>query len=277
MRYVAIGHVCRDVMPGGMTLGGTVTYSALTAVALGWETAVITRAHIDLDLSSLHGVDWQRTSSEQTTTFENMYSRGGRTQILHAWAGPIRSNTGVRADVVHLAPVADEIDPAWLDQIDGALIGVTPQGWMRQWDASGRVSPREWQHADTLLRRADATVLSIDDVAGDWARIERWAARARALVVTQGRLGCTVYGEGRSTHVPACVAEEIDPTGAGDIFAAAFFTQLRSSHDPIAAARFANCIAAKSVTRRGLSSIPTSHEVDDCFRRVRTLINTDDH
>jgi sugar/nucleoside kinase (ribokinase family) len=270
MRYVAIGHVCQDVVPGGMVLGGTVTYSALTAVALGWETAVITHAHADLDLSSLRGIDWRRIPSRQTTTFENIYTPGGRTQILHAWAGPIRSDSALRADVVHMAPVADEIDPAWLDQIDSAWIGVTPQGWMRQWDASGRVTPREWQQAETVLRRADATVLSIDDVAGEWARIERWAAMARVLVATQGQVGCTVYVYGSSTHVPACVAEEIDPTGAGDIFAAAFFTQMRSAHDPIAAARFANCIASKSVTRRGLSSVPTPQEVDNCFDLVTT-------
>ncbi|HJW83159.1 MAG TPA: PfkB family carbohydrate kinase [Anaerolineae bacterium] len=268
MRYVAIGHICRDVAPAGALLGGSVTYASLTAVALGWEAVVITNAQPEVDLPSPRGIDWRRIPSERTTTFENIYSPAGRTQILHAWAGPIRSGDiqadWLRADVVHLAPIADEIDPALLDRLDGALVGATPQGWLRQWDAAGRVAPRDWDQAETILRRVDAVVLSLDDVAGDWARIEHWAGQARVLVATQGRDGCTVYAAGQRKQAPAPLTPVVDPTGAGDIFAAAFFTWLCASRDPMAAAQFANCLAARSVTRRGLAGVPTSHEVKDC-------------
>ena len=274
MRYVAIGHICRDVVPTGALLGGTVIYAGLTAVALGWEAAVITNAQPEVDLPSPRGIHWQRIPSERTTTFENVYSPVGRTQILHAWAGPIRSADiqadWLRADVIHLAPIAAEIEPALLDLIDGALVGVTPQGWLRQWDAAGRVTPRDWEQAETILRRVDAVALSLDDVAGDRARIERWAGQARVLVVTRGRDGCTVYAAGRRQQVPAPLATEVDPTGAGDIFAAAFFTRLSESRDPLAAARFANCLAARSVTRRGPDGVPTPHEVDICRMSLTT-------
>ncbi len=269
MQYVAIGHVCRDVVPGGFVLGGTVAYASLTAAALGWHAAVVTSARPEVDLSSLEGVDWRRLPSDRTTTFENIYSPEGRTQILRAWAGPIRSDaipTGwLRADVIHLAPVADEVDPDLVNAPGAALIGVTPQGWMRQWDASGRVSPREWPNAETILPRVDAVVLSIDDVAGDWSVITCWASLARVLVATQGHDGCTVYLNGAPTRVPAPRADAIDPTGAGDIFAAAFFTRMRATGDPLLAARFANCIASKSVIRRGLAGIPTRQEVSHCL------------
>jgi sugar/nucleoside kinase (ribokinase family) len=272
MRYVAIGHVCLDVAPGGSVLGGTVAYSALTARALGWEVAVVTRAHTDLDLSPLRGVDCARLPDAVTTTFENIYSPAGRTQILYARAGPIHPGDAPdryrRADVAHLAPIADEVDPAWLDAFDGALIGVTPQGWLRQWDATGRVSPREWTDA-ALLRRVDAIVLSIDDVSGDWALVGRWAGIARVLVTTQGREGCTVYVDGAPTHVPTPAVVEVDPTGAGDVFAAAYFIRLRTTGDALEAARFANCIAAHSVTRRGLTGMPALQEVKACLAGAR--------
>ena len=274
MQYVAIGHVCQDVMPAGTTLGGTVTYAAATAAALGWKAASVTRAQAGLDVSMLGDIDWLQLPSDHTTTFENIYSATGRTQILHAWAGPIRPDdvpaAWLRADVVHLAPVADEIDPALVDHIDGAMMGVTPQGWMRRWDEQGHVSPRDWQSAETTLRRAGAVVLSIDDVAGDWRLIERWAGLARALAVTQGCDGCTLFVDGEATRVPATAHEEIDPTGAGDIFAAAFFTQMRASGDALNAARFANCIASKSITRRGLAGVPTPEEVKDCLEPFTT-------
>lgn len=272
MLYVAIGHVCQDIVPGGRALGGSVTYASLTARALGWRAAVVTRARAELDLSRLGDVDCVRLPDDHTTTFENIYSPAGRIQVLHAAAGAIRADDVPlylrRADVVHLAPIANEVDPDLVGAFEGALVGVTPQGWLRQWDASGRVSPRELRSAEAILGRSGAVVTSIADVAGDWTRIESWAAIAPVLVATQGRAGCVVYTRGaeerRATRVPAPAVVEVEPTGAGDIFAAAFFISLRESGDPLAAARFANCVASRSVTRPGLAGVPTPQEVRDC-------------
>jgi sugar/nucleoside kinase (ribokinase family) len=272
MLYAAIGHVCQDVVPDGKVLGGTVTYSTLTARALGWSTAAVTRAGAELDLSLLREVDCVRLADDVTTTFENVDTASGRVQFVRAIAGPIRSADIPphlrRSDVIHVGPIAGEVDADVIDLLAGAWIGVTPQGWMRQWDASGRVSPRGWDGAEAILRRADAVVLSIDDVAGDWAQIERWAALTRALVVTRNREGCTVYAGAKPTHLAAPPADEVDATGAGDIFAAAFFTRLRTSGDLVSAAQFANCLAARSITRRGLAGIPTSNDIQDCLSQA---------
>ena len=82
----------------------------------GLQTAIVTARIPASSLSSLRGIEWRRLPSDQTTTFENVYSPAGRTQLLHATAGPIRSADVPfdwrRADVVHLAPIADEVDPA---------------------------------------------------------------------------------------------------------------------------------------------------------------------
>jgi sugar/nucleoside kinase (ribokinase family) len=259
MRYLVIGHICQDIVDVGRVLGGTATYASIAAHALGCQVTAITRIAPQVDLSPVRDVDVLRLPGDVTTTFENSYTPTGRSQMLHAVAQPIRiadiPPLPFRPDVVHLAPIASEVDPALADVFDGALIGVTPQGWLRQRDAAGRVWPREWPEAQPILSRADAAVLSIDDVGGDWNLIERWAAAARILVVTQGEEGCTVYAHEHPTRVPAPSVIEVDPTGAGDVFAAAFFVRLRNGDDPIEAARFANSIAAQSVTRRGRESI----------------------
>ena len=52
---------------------------------------------------------------------------------------------------------------------------ITPQGWMRQWDAEGRVSPSEWKNADFALVKASAVVISREDVGGDEELIEQLA------------------------------------------------------------------------------------------------------
>lgn len=269
MLYLAIGHVCQDVVPGGYALGGSVTYAALTARTCGWSIAAITRAHSHLDLSPLGKMECVRLPDGVTTTFENIYTPSGRIQIVHAVAGPLRPGDVPphlrRADIVHLAPIAGEVDSAIVDALDGAWIGVTPQGWMRQWDASGRISRRAWAGAESILARSNATVLGLDDVGGDWREIERWASIARVLVVTQGRAGCTVFERGARVHIPTALTNEVDPTGAGDVFAAAFFTQLRAAGDAVRAARFANCVAGHSVARRGPAGAPTASEVQRCL------------
>jgi sugar/nucleoside kinase (ribokinase family) len=87
-------------------------------------------------------------------------------------------------------------------------------------------------------------------------------------VVTQGAEGCTVFvrGQGARQFV-APVQAEVDPTGAGDVFAAAFFINFFETDDPWASARFANQVAALSVTRPGLQGVPDPEEVGYC--RVR--------
>ncbi len=270
MRYLAIGHVTRDRTPdGGFTVGGTVTYAARTAQALGCRVWMVTSAADDLDLSTvLSGVVIHRTRSAVTTTFENRYTPEGRTQVVRSVARPLTPEavppSWREPDIVHLGPVARECDPSLVDLFPGAFVGLTPQGWMRRWDRDGRVSPAAWEQAEALLPRADAVVVSEEDVAGDEAVIARWARQARILVVTQGPAGCTLYVEGAAEQVPGFPAVEVDPTGAGDIFAAVFFVELRRGCPPLGAARLANCIAAVSVTRPGLDGTPTREEVARC-------------
>ena len=59
-----------------------------------------------------------------------------------------------------------------------------------------------------------------------------------------------------------------DTTGAGDIFAAAFFFRLYTTRDPWESARFATQLAAASVTRIGLDGIPTQEEIQECMAEV---------
>jgi sugar/nucleoside kinase (ribokinase family) len=107
----------------------------------------------------------------------------------------------------------------------------------------------------------DAAVISQDDVNRDEDVIAAMAEAARVLVVTDGPAETRVYFEGQTHSIQPMAIEEVDPTGAGDIFAAAFFTSYQRSGDPLKAAQFASRIAAPSVTRIGLDSVPTQDEV----------------
>lgn len=270
--YLVIGHVAHDLTPNGARVGGTVAYSALTARALGMKAGIVTAVGPETSLDVLKDIPIIPQPSPQSTTYENIYTEHGRVQYLRAQAdriefdrvpGPWRN-----ASIVHLGPIADEMDSVLPDTFSPALLGLTPQGWMRQWDAKNRVSMRNWQHPETALARANAVVISREDVNGDDELIEHMAHQTRLLAVTEGVAGCVLYWNGDRRRFSAPKIDEVDATGAGDIFAAAFFVRLLHTRDPWDAARFATVLASHSVTRIGLDGIPTRREIDESLMEV---------
>jgi len=87
--YLVIGHVCKDLKPDGFAIGGTATYSSLTARNLGVRVGVITSTAPDFPLQeTLSGIEVLYLPSAQTTAFENIYLDGVRRQVIHAVAQP---------------------------------------------------------------------------------------------------------------------------------------------------------------------------------------------
>jgi sugar/nucleoside kinase (ribokinase family) len=210
--------------------------------------------------------------SPNSTTFENIYTPSGRIQYLRGQATRIDFNSVPemwrRAPIIHLGPIASEVDAVLPDSFFPALLGLTPQGWMRQWDSQGRVSRSEWQDAGAALARADAVVISREDVNGDDELIEHMAHQTRVLVVTESAAGAVLYWNGDRRRFPAPKVTEVDATGAGDVFAAAFFYRMLKTRDPWEATRFATRLASCSVTRPGLEGIATNGEVGVCMIEV---------
>lgn len=270
--YLVIGHLTCDLTASGCQLGGTALYASLTAKALGLRTGVITSCAEDTDLTALSGIPVINYSSESTTTFENIYTETGRVQHVSSVAPRLDyyhvPEPWRTAQIVHLGPVAQEVEPSIVRNFSSSLIGITPQGWLREWDDQGRVFTGEWPEANFVLGRAGATVISAEDVAGDENRIQEMASATRVLAVTEGAHGTRLFWNGDERRFRAPEMPEIDSTGAGDIFAAAFFSRLYSTRDPWESARFATLLAAFSVTRRGHASIPTLQEINSCLVEV---------
>jgi sugar/nucleoside kinase (ribokinase family) len=256
---------------GGHAVGGTVTYAAAAALNLGLSAAVLTSAPADLDLSAaLEGIDVHVVASPVSTTFENIYEGHRRYQVVHGVASPLRAvdlpDAWRRSSIVLLGPVVGELGSDWLEMFPGALLGATPQGWMRQWDEQGRVTPRPWEEAEEVLSHVDVLVFSEEDVSGDEALIHQYAEAARVAAVTRGQRGATVFQGGLAHDFPAFRVHVIDPTGAGDVFAAAFLLRLNETGDPHEAALFANCVASFAVEGKGTATLPTRDQVEERLR-----------
>jgi sugar/nucleoside kinase (ribokinase family) len=210
-----------------------------------------------------------RIPADYTTCFVNDYSSGKRQQTIESIAEKLTYEQILpewrHPPVVHLGPLCQEIDTSIVEKFPRSLVGVTPQGWMRGWDEDGIVSAIEWADAARVLRKAAVVVISEHDVA-DKAVIRDWANKARMLVVTLGERGCDVYrqGGGEPFHSAAFrSADEVDPTGAGDVFAAAFLWHLHKSNgDWKTAADWANCVASFVVEKRGVTGVPKLEDVE---------------
>ncbi len=272
--YLAIGHVAVDVNPTGKQLGGTVSYSALTARALGLRVGIVTSAGDDAPLQALAGIQIVNLPSEHSTAFENIKTESGRRQILHHQAAPILFDhiplVWRTAPIIHLAPIARELDVslAISGKLSGSLLGVTPQGWLRQWDENGRVQACAWENSEQVLGQAGGVVMSVEDINRDLELVEWMAHQTRVLCLTEGEAGAVMHWNGDCRRFRPPLVEEVDATGAGDIFAAAFFVRLFATRDPWEAARFATNLAAHSVTRLGMDGIPTPQEIESCLMEV---------
>ncbi len=266
--YLIIGHVVQDVVPEGYTVGGTATYSSITARNLGRRPGIVTRLAPDFVWPpALHDVAVHRVPSAHTTTFHNIYHNGHRQQFLLSIADSMQPEDipleWRHSPIVHLGPLNRELDPRFARLFPQALVGVTPQGWLRQWDEAGRIRMRPWEEAPEILPHVDVLVLSEEDLNGNAGLMDEYVRLTRIAVMTQGPRGCVVFTEGKEFQVAGFPVTEVDPTGAGDVFAAAFLIRLQETGDPVQAARFANATASFCVQAPGVAGIPTRDQVEE--------------
>ncbi len=279
--YLAIGHVTIDMYPGDVPLlGGSALYAALTAARFGLRTAILTRGnfqrHGDAITEALQRVAGEVElivqSADEPTVFTNVTITGRRHQTIHSWAGPIDLN-GLpphwrSSRVIHLAPVAEEIDPRRTGQLSPEYLGTTPQGWMRSWPPrGGTVSMTPLRLPSELVSRFDALVVSSEEHTYAREAIEAVGARGIA-VVTRGPDGAQVVDRGRIIDIPAYSVTTVDDTGAGDVFAAVLFL-MRANREPTpVSARTAAAAAALRVRGLGPDAIPTRDAIEDFLRTV---------
>ena len=268
--FVAVGHVTFDVQRlTGCEFdrpepGGPAAYAAGTAIAMGLSAGIVTSSSPGYPFDTLlPSTEVINVSADATTTFEYSLHDGVRTQWLRSRAANLTRtdlpDSWSGAQIVLLGPVANELPRNAADWFsDDAFICAVPQGWQRSRDVKDRVivSPAV---PSGLSRRIDAAVISEADVPAD--HVEAWTEIFRIVAVTRGRQGARVYVNGRARDIPPVTANELDATGAGDVWAAAFAITLAETRDVAFSANFASAAAAMSIERRGMLGIPTRNAV----------------
>jgi len=249
-RLLAIGHVTWDRLQGQTVLGGSVTYATQTARKLGWEAAALTSAGPDFDPArDLPGVTTFLARGDATTRFVNNYGEGGaRTQVLSSRAGDIVLSLVPEEwrnpDVLLLGGVAAEIHGRAAKASAAEVVGANAQGWVRAFGPGGEVTPCEWQRPDENLAGVHALFLSEHDIPGALRRSRDLMSFVPMIAVTSGWRGLSLVTRDGIEQVPGFPRTEVDPTGAGDVFAATFLMRYQETGNPSEAAVFACCAAS---------------------------------
>lgn len=256
-KYLSIGHCCHDKVGDEYILGGTASYSSMLAQKLGADPSILTSFGHDFLFEQKfkdHGLPLYNVPADQTTIFENIYDGDHRTQTILASASTIKSKDFQKLDqafdIIHLSPIADEIDWSLLSQLnDNFLTLATPQGWLRKWDEGGKVSYKEidW----SLLSGIDFVIISDEDVPDLENQISQIVCAVDTLIVTKGAGGSVVYSNKVEANFPAYPSKIVDPTGAGDTFATGFILRYAQTKEIVDSMIFANCLASICIEHKG--------------------------
>jgi sugar/nucleoside kinase (ribokinase family) len=259
--FVTVGHVTLDRLDGATRPGGAALYAAIAAHRLGLTTGILTSHGDDFPLDLLPPqIEVVTVPAADTTRFEHRREADGRVMSVHAAARPIGASDvpedWADAPIVLLAPVIAEVDPLVATRFSSASSGAAAQGWLRQVGPGGLVAPTAWPSPGPLLGLIQALFLSTEDVSGQEDAAIEWFQQVPVGVMTAGRAGALLFVNGERYDVPALATEEVDETGAGDVFAATFLIAYQREGNPWEAAAAATCAASLSVGGRGWSAVP---------------------
>jgi len=266
-RVLVVGSITRDtnVFDGVAThtYGGTTLYAARTYAQFGVAVRVVTRLAPDdcaAIAAELPGAEVIAQPSDVTTTFENSYGRDdSRTQRVRDVAAPIEHRVEYLDDIdwLHLGPLHPlDLDHRWIEVEWRVPTGLDLQGFVRQ-IVGGRVEssidarvvellPRlEWLKASRNEWHALLAHMGLD-------RSSRPDTGAIESLVTDGVAGGSLLRTGeRDEHWSAAPpVEDCDPTGAGDVFFAAYLRHRAVGASASAAARDAARVTSSFLLKR---------------------------
>ena len=242
-QVTVIGSATRDRIVHGEVShhkwGGVAVYAGLTFSRLGISTGVLTniadRDSTLIDLLSSAGISVQRGTSDATTEFVNHVSGDERRQELLSRADPISETqlSQITADHVHLGPLhALDIElPALRSLQDVERISLDIQGYTRKVEGV-EVLAGVSGHLRHALEVADIVKASRQETE---AVMDAYGQELGALIeehgieqwlTTDGANGGWLFCRSGSRHNfnGVAVSEIADPTGAGDVFFAAYLT-----------------------------------------------------
>jgi len=247
VRVAVVGNLSLDLVDGAPPrVGGPPYYAARALAALGApalvraKSAEADRPRVLRPLEALGlRVEWR--VGETTATYAFSYDGDQRTMEVRglgpAWSA--EDFVGIDAEWIHVGALFRGEFPAQ------TLAALAEAGTRLSFDGQGLVRPArlgplvlEPEPELSLLRHLSVLKLSEEEavaLVGDRDERSLSGLGVPEVVVTLGSRGCLLVTEHRLVEVPADPLE-VDPTGAGDAFAAAYLEERSRGVEPRRAA-----------------------------------------
>jgi sugar/nucleoside kinase (ribokinase family) len=245
-----VASLSHDRIAGGPPrVGGAAYHCARALRALRADAVVVTKtsdASLADALEEL-GVPVRWRVSKATAAFSFEYDGETRTMAIDALGEPWSAEEarGWVADAigaaewVHVGPLArSDFPPGTLAELArGRRLSYDGQGLVRRARTGPLVLDPDFDPA--LL--ASVSILKLSE---EEAKVVGVRHSVPEVVVTRGAKGAVVHADGEAVHVAPPRRSGADPTGAGDMFAAAYLVARADGAPPVAAAERACAVVA---------------------------------
>jgi tagatose kinase len=162
-----------------------------------------------------------------------------------------------RAAWLHVSGSSLALAPSLADAVETASARVHAAGGRISLDPNLRPEALGPALAERLARIAGRAAVLLPSE-GELAALGLDDSAAPVVCTTLGAAGVRVRAGAREETIPAPAVDEVDPTGAGDSFAAAFAVATLAGADPVEAAREAVAVAAEGVRHLGPMEAPVT-------------------
>ncbi len=298
MKTLVVGQVTHDLYEGEFVPGGCAFYGAQVHRRMSGETHLVSVVGEDFQCDqAISEIEATVIRQGETTVFANYYpDQGPRQQLLVASAPAVTPEMAppkwLEADLVHLAPVFGEIDlQAWKKAVGQGLLAINVQGWLKYRGskidpqklenlqrrglsgAAHRVVHRPWQVGSSDLEGVDVVCLSEEDLIGQTRLLPRLVEAVPVVALTLGERGSRIFVDGKErARIGIYPTEAVDPTGAGDVFAAAMVHRLAGGDDPVEAARYGAAAASVVIEGQGPDALGGLSQLEKRVNRISASV-----
>jgi len=245
-------------------VGGGGFYSSVSLSRIGVETFLFTAYGPDMDPEWVErlrrmGVVIHVEQLERSIVFENYYEDGLRLQKSSGEpAGKIFVEKNILSgfNAVHVTPVLNEVDYRVFEELAeaGCKVSIDAQGFVRRAGVDGHVHNVKRILPDDALKNVSYLHMNFEEQMFFLNRDvkELFDANPGMVVeITNSEHGSIVMDKHRCFYIPALEEIALDPTGAGDVYAAVFLAKHVESRDLLESGLYASACASIKVEKTG--------------------------
>ena len=273
-KILSIGPVTKDhiITPHDSysQIGGAVYYQTMTLTQLEQDaTSIITIGKNDTKLLNNIMKKQEIILKEKTQEYTNIYD----TKLNRTQKAILPENTIHPQDIkINLTPIKyalisplspEDIPPETIQHIKQhhTTTILLPQGYLRKTDKNNNITQKQWNNKEKYLKHTDIicldkkeakTAFNIDNIKKETINKILNKYNLQQVIITLAEKGSKIYTKNETIKIPAIkTTKNIDATGLGDTYIAAYITKLQETRNIREAGLFASITAKEKLENKG--------------------------